>query len=155
MTRLTLESWDLIAQTTLAESQAHGFAPLTASILDAGGHVMALLRADGSSLLRPDIATGEAYGSLAMGFGGRELAQRAAKMPAFFNALSDLAGGRMVPVPGGVLIRDGTGGLLDAVGVSGDTSDNDELCAVAAGQAAGLMAETEARVGVTRLHACQ
>jgi uncharacterized protein GlcG (DUF336 family) len=141
---LKLDTALAIAQTTLAEGRARGFAPLTAAVLDAGGHVVALLRADGASLLRPDIATGKAYGALAMGFGGRELAQRAAKMPAFFNALSDLAGGRIVPVPGGVLIRDGAGVLLGAVGVTGDTSDNDELCAVAAVQAAGLVADTGA-----------
>lgn len=142
MTSLSLDTALSIAQATLAEGRAHGFAPLTAAVLDAGGHVIALLRADGASLLRPEIATGKAWGALGMGFGGRELAQRAAKMPAFFNALSDLSGGRMVPVPGGVLIRDATGGLLGAVGVTGDTSDNDELCAIAAVRAAGLVADS-------------
>jgi uncharacterized protein GlcG (DUF336 family) len=104
--------------------------------------VVALLRADGSSLLRPQIVIGKAWGALGLGFGGRELAQRATKMPAFFNALSDLSGGRMVPVPGGVLIRDPSGTLIGAVGVSGDTSDDDELCAVEALHAAGLVADT-------------
>ena len=144
MTSLTLDTALSIAQTTLAEGRAHGFAPLTAAVLDAGGHLVALLRADGASLLRPEIATGKAWGALGMGFGGRELAHRAAKMPVFFNALSNLSGGRMVPVPGGVLIRDATGALLGAVGVTGDTSDNDELCAVAAVRAAGLVADTGA-----------
>jgi uncharacterized protein GlcG (DUF336 family) len=144
MNSLKLDSALSIAQTTLAEGRARGFAPLTAAVLDAGGHVVALLRADGASLLRPEIATGKAWGALGMGFGGRELAQRAAKMPAFFNALSDMSGGRMVPVPGGVLIRDAAGALLGAVGVTGDTSDNDEVCAVAAVRAAGLVADTGA-----------
>jgi uncharacterized protein GlcG (DUF336 family) len=76
-----------------------------------------------------------------MGFGGRELARRAALMPVFFNALSDLAGGNMVPVPGGVLIRDAGGEIIGAVGISGDTSDNDERCALAGVQAAGLIAD--------------
>lgn len=142
MTPLNLATALAIAQKTLAEGRERAFAPLTAAVLDAGGHVVALLRADGASLLRPQIATGKAWGALGMGFGSRDLAQRAAKMPAFFNALSDLAGGNMVPVPGGVLIRDANGALRGAVGVSGDTSDNDELCAVAAVQAAGLIADT-------------
>jgi len=98
-----------------------------------------LLRADGASLLRPQIATGKAYGALGMGFGGRELAARAAKMPAFFNAVTQLAAGHMVPVPGGVLIRSKDGILLGAIGVSGDTSDNDEICAVAAIEEAQLV----------------
>jgi uncharacterized protein GlcG (DUF336 family) len=133
-----------IVRDTLGEGRSHGFAPLTAAVLDAGGHALALLRDDGASLLRPQIATGKAWGALGLGFGGRELAARAARMPAFFTALSDLSGGQMVPVPGGVLIRDADGRLLGAVGVSGDTSDNDELCAVAAVSAAGLFADTGA-----------
>jgi uncharacterized protein GlcG (DUF336 family) len=133
-----------IVRDTLDEGRARGLAPLTAAVLDAGGHVLALLRDDGASLLRPQIATGKAWGALGLGFGGRELAARAARMPAFFAALSDLAGGQMLPVPGGVLIRDVEGNLLGAVGVSGDTSDNDELCAVAAVVAAGLRADTGA-----------
>lgn len=133
-----------IARATLAEGQARRCAPLTAAVLDAGGHLVALLRADGSSLLRPQIATGKAWGALGLGFGGRELARRAERMPAFFHALSDLSGGHMVPVPGGVLVRDAAGLLVGAVGVSGDTSEQDEACAVAAVQAAGLQADTGA-----------
>lgn len=131
----------LIAQRTLAEGRARDFAPLTVAVLDAGGHTVALLRADGASLLRPQIATGKAWGALGMGFGGRELAARAARMPAFFNSLIELSDGRVVPVPGGVLVRSEDGTLLGAVGASGDTSDNDELCIVAAIQAAGLAAD--------------
>jgi uncharacterized protein GlcG (DUF336 family) len=142
MNTLTLDTALAIAKKTLAEGRERGFAPLTAAVLDCGGHVVALLRADGSSLLRPQIATGKAWGALGLGFGGRELALRAAKFPAFFNALSDLSGGHMVPVPGGVLIRDASKVLLGAIGVSGDTSDNDEICAVEAVRAAGLVADT-------------
>lgn len=144
MNQISLETALAIAQRVLLEGRQRGFAPLTAAVLDSGGHVIALLRDDGSSLLRPQIATGKAWGALGMGFGGRELAQRAAKMPAFFNAISDLAGGRMVPVPGGVLLRKAEGAIVGAVGVSGDTSDNDEICAVAAIEAAGLLADTGA-----------
>jgi uncharacterized protein GlcG (DUF336 family) len=142
MNTLTLDTALAIAKKTLAEGRERGFAPLAAAVLDCGGHVVALLRADGSSLLRPQIATGKAWGALGLGFVGRELAPRAAKFPAFFNALSDLSGGLMVPVPGGVLIRDVSKFLLGAVGVSGDTSDNDEICAVEAVRAAGLVADT-------------
>jgi uncharacterized protein GlcG (DUF336 family) len=76
-----------------------------------------------------------------MGFGGRELARRAERMPAFFGALSDLAGGNMLPVPGGVLIRNAAGEIVGAIGISGDTSDNDEHCALAAVAAVGLVAD--------------
>ena len=85
---------------------------------------------------------GKAWGTLGMGFGGRDLARRAAKAPAFFNALSDMSGGRMVPVPGGVLIRSDAGELLGAVGISGDLSENDEICAVHGIRAAGLTPDT-------------
>ncbi|MDG3442586.1 GlcG/HbpS family heme-binding protein [Nitrospirillum amazonense] len=137
MTVLTCAVALKLVEAILAEGKARGFAPLTAAVLDAGGHVVALARDDGSSLLRPQIATGKAWGVLGMGFGGRELAQRAAKMPAFFTAAIELADGKMVPVPGGVLIRNAEGHIVGSVGVSGDTSDNDEICAVAALEAVG------------------
>jgi uncharacterized protein GlcG (DUF336 family) len=101
-----------------------------------------LKREDGSSLLRPEIAVGKAWGVLGMGFGGRELAQRAAKAPAFFSALTELSGGRMVPVPGGVIIRSASGEVLGSVGISGETSDNDEICAVHGIKAADLTPDT-------------
>lgn len=142
MNNINLEVALSLVQYTLAEGRTRGFAPLTAAVLDSGGHLVALLRADGSSLLRPQIATGKAWGALGLGFGGRELARRAATMPAFFNALSDLSAGNMVPVPGGILIRDTSNALLGAIGVSGETSDKDELCAVEAIRAAGLVADT-------------
>ena len=94
---------------------------------------------DGTSLLRAEIARGKAYGALAMGMGSRALFQRAQEQAYFVSAVNSLAQGRLVPVPGGVLIQDG-GILLGAVGVSGDTSDNDEACAVAGIEAAGLKA---------------
>ena len=142
MTDLNLEVALTIALSALAEGKKRGFASLTAAVLDSGGHVVALLRSDGSSLLRPQIATGKAWGALGMGYGSREIAQRATKVPAFFNALIELSGGNMVPVPGGVLIRNESNAIIGAVGVRGDTSDNDELCAVEAVKAAGLTADT-------------
>lgn len=132
----------IIAQETLAKGRELGLAPLTVVVLDAGGHLKAMLREDGSSLMRPQIAEGKAFGAMALGFGSRELARRSTAMPGFMNALSDLAGGRAVPVAGGVLVKSPDGTVLGAVGVSGDLSDKDEICAVAGIQAAGLVAET-------------
>ena len=142
MQTLTLAAADTIIAKALEKGRAMGFKPLTVVVLEAGGQVKALKREDRSSLLRPEIATGKAWGVLGMGFGGRELARRAAKVPQFFGALSDMSGGRMVPVPGGVLIRSETGEILGSVGISGDTSENDEICAVFGTQAAWLVPDT-------------
>lgn len=141
---LTLDQALTISQATLAEGKAGGFAPLCVAVLDPGGHVLALLRDDKASIGRPEIATAKAAGCLFMGFGGRELAKRAQAVPHFFAALSGIFPKGIVPVAGGVLIRDDAGTLLGAVGVSGDTSDNDELCALAGIAAVGLTAETGA-----------
>ena len=135
---ITLAQAQTISVEALAKGRELGFAPLTLAVLDAGGTLVCLMREDGSSLLRPEIATGKAWGTLGMGFGGRELARRAATVPQFFNALSDMSGGRMVPVPGGVLVKDAAGAVIGAVGVTGDTSDNDAKAAVAGITAAGL-----------------
>jgi len=142
MDRLTLQAASLIADKSLEKGRELGFAPLTVAVLDAGGQIKVLKREDGASLLRPEIATGKAWGVLGMGFGGRELARRAAKMQMFFGALSDLSGGKMVPVPGGVLIRSASGEVLGSVGISGDASENDEVCAVHGIKAAGLVPDT-------------
>ena len=115
-------------------------APLTVAVLDAGGHLVAFKREDRSGILRFDIAYGKAWGALGMGFGSRELADRAGKNPLFFGVLATVSHGRLMPVPGGVLIKDAAGSVLGAVGISGDTSDKDEVCAVAGIEAAGLKA---------------
>lgn len=141
MTRLTLATADRLVDAALSEGARQGFAPLCVAVLDAGGHLLALKRDERASLLRPQIASGKASSVLNMGFGGRELARRATLMPAFFSALGDLAGGNMLPVPGGVLIRDEGGEILGAIGISGDTSDNDEHCALVAIGSAGLIAD--------------
>lgn len=122
-------------------------APLTVAVLDSGGHLVAFKREDKSGLLRFDIAFGKAWGALGMGFGSRALAARAAKVPAFFTALAVVSAGRMIPVPGGVLIRNAAGDIVGAVGISGDTSDRDEMCAVAGIEAAGLRADPGADAG--------
>ncbi len=139
---LTLDQANTIVTAARAKGRALSLMPLTVVVLDAGGQVKATQREDGSSLLRPEIALGKAYGALALGLGGRELARRAAAMQGFMNALSDLAGGRAVPVPGGVLVCGGDGVIFGAVGISGDVSAQDEACAVEGVQAAGLVPDT-------------
>lgn len=142
MKTLTLSEANQIADKALEKGRELNFAPLTVIVLDSGGHTKVLKRDDGCSLLRPEIAMGKAWGTLGMGFGGRELARRGTKQPGFFGALSDMSGGRMVPVPGGVLIRSEAGEILGSVGISGDTSDNDETCAVYGIRAANLTPDT-------------
>lgn len=139
---LSLDQANAIVSAARAKGRELNLQPLTVVVLDAGGQVKAIQREDGSSLLRPEIALGKAYGALAMGLGGRELARRATAMQGFMNALSDLAGGRAVPVPGGVLVCDANGVIQGAVGISGDVSAQDEVAAVAGIQAAGLRPDT-------------
>jgi uncharacterized protein GlcG (DUF336 family) len=141
---LTLQQALTIAQTTLAQGAKQGFLPLAVAVLDTAGQPLAILRDETSSLNRADIAIGKAAGCLAMGFGGRELAKRAVAVPHFMTAVGQIFPKGIVPVPGGVLIRAEDGTLLGAVGVSGDTSDNDELCALAGIASVGLAADTGA-----------
>lgn len=119
-----------------------GLKPLTVAVLDNGGCLKALERQDGASILRPKIAFGKAYGALCVGLGSRALHTRAEQQPYFVSAINALADGALVPVAGGVLIRDESGHLIGAIGITGDTSDNDEACAVAAVTAAGFTPET-------------
>ena len=133
----------VIVDAVLDAGERHGYQPLTCAVLDAGGHLVALKRADGSGILRAEIAFAKAWGALGMGLPTRVLAQRAEAMPQFFAALGSVSGGRMVPVPGGVLIRE-SDTIIGAVGVSGDMSDPDEQCAVEGIEAAGLVADAGA-----------
>src|SRR3979490_2795974 len=110
----------IIVDGALAHGRSLGLQPLTVAVLDAGGYLVSFKREDGSSLLRPQIAQAKAWGALGMGMGTRALAQRAASHPAFVSALTVLAGGQIVPVPGGVLIRSNDRAILGAVGISGD-----------------------------------
>ncbi len=142
MTNVTLAQASLIVDKALEHGRSLKLKPLTVAVLDAGGHLVALKREDKSSLLRPQIAGGKAWGVLGMGFGGREFARRAAGNPAFIQAIGVASGGRIIPVPGGVLIRDAKGEVRGAVGISGDTSDNDEECAVYGIECAGLVPDT-------------
>lgn len=138
MAQLTLEKANEIVAVALAKGRETECRPLTVVVLDAGGHVVALQRQDSSSILRPEIATGKAYGALGMGMPSRGLAKMAEERPAFIASLLTASAGRVVPVAGGVLIRDGDGAVLGAVGISGDTSEKDEACAIAGLEAAGF-----------------
>jgi uncharacterized protein GlcG (DUF336 family) len=140
MADLTLDVARKILDVALAKGVEKKLKPLVVAVLDARGCIKALAAQDGTSLLRSEIAHGKAYGALAMGMGSRALFQRAQEQAYFVSAVNTLARGALVPVPGGVLIQDGSGALLGAVGVSGDSSDNDEICAVAGIEAAGLKA---------------
>ncbi len=137
---VTLAQASTIVDTALNKGREMNLAPLTVAVLDAGGHMVAFKREDKSGILRYDIAYGKAWGALGMGFGSRELGDRAAKNPVFFGVLATVSQGRLIPVPGGVLIKDDAGGVLGAVGISGDASDKDEACAIAGIEAAGLKA---------------
>lgn len=139
---MLLDQANLIADRALQKGRELKFAPLTVVVLGAGGQIKVLKREDNASLLRPEIAMGKAWGVLGMGFGGRELARRAEQMPMFFTALNAMSGGRMVPLAGGVLIKNREGQVIGSIGISGDTSDNDEICAVYGVEAAGLISDT-------------
>lgn len=137
----TLARAEDIATATLAHGREIGAAPLTVAVLDAGGHLVALKREDGSGILRPQIACAKAWGALGMGFSSRELGRRAELQPVFFGSLASVADGRLAPAAGGVLVRTADGAVIGAVGVSGDVSDVDEECALAGVRAAGLSSD--------------
>lgn len=139
---VTLAEANTIIAAALARARELVCTPLTVVVLDAGGHTVALQREDRSGILRVEIATGKAYGALGMRLPTRNLMARAERMPRFFDALAAASDGRMIPVPGGVLIRRDDD-VVGAVGISGDTSDRDEDCAVVGIHAAGLTADVE------------
>lgn len=141
MSTLTLTHASTILDTALKTARDKNFQPLSVAVLDAGGHLVAFKREDKSGILRFDIAFGKAWGALGMGLGSRTLFERAEKTPMFFTTLAAASGGRVVTNPGGVLVRDAGGDVVGAVGISGDTSDNDEICAIAGIAAAGLKAD--------------
>ena len=141
MTAITLDEANLLVTAALATGRAMALQPLTVVVLDPGGHIVAAAREDNSGILRIEIATGKAYAALGFGFGSRELFVRSEKAPVFMAAVAAASDGRFVPVPSGVLIRSQDGTLRGAVGISGDTSDNDEACAIAGIAAAGLVAQ--------------
>jgi len=144
MLGLTLDQASTIVDIALKKGRETNCAPLTVAVLDAGGHLVAFKREDRSGIMRFDIAFGKAWGALGFGFPSRTLGERAEKHPTFFQTIAVVSQGRFVPAAGGVLIRDRDGDIIGAVGISGDNSDKDEICAVAGVQAAGLKADAGA-----------
>lgn len=138
---ITLTDAQTIVATALAHARGENMPPMSVAVLDAGAHLVAFAREDKSSLLRERISRAKAAGALNLGVGSRALVQRAETHPHFFNALVGLTEGDLVPVPGGVLVRDEEGDIIGAVGVSGFLPDSDEACAVAGIVAAGLTAD--------------
>lgn len=139
MPALTLEQARTIIAAAFAKGAELKLKPLGVVVLDAGGHTKAFEKQDGASTARFKIASGKANGCIAMGLGGRTLHKRVQDRPYFLGALSGMVDGGIVPVPGGVLIRDEAGEIVGAVGITGDTSENDEACAIAGIEAAGLV----------------
>ena len=135
---LTLAQANAIVAGALEEGAQLSTNPLCVAVLDAGGHLVALQRQDGASILRPQIAMGKASGALGLGVSSRTLGEMALDRPHFIAALGQLAPGGAVPAAGGLLIKNSDGRTIGSVGVTGDTSDRDELCAFAGIAAAGL-----------------
>lgn len=140
MTLLTLEKANNIIETAINKARELGLSPLTVVVLDNSGHLKALQREDGASMIRQQIATAKAWGAVNMGVSSRSLAGVAVQRPDFMNALINIADGKIMPAPGGVLIRDTENNLIGAVGISGDSSDQDERCAIAGIEGVGFFA---------------
>lgn len=141
MTDLSLDKAREILAGARAEGRKLGLKPLTVAVLDAAGNLKALEREDGASNMRPEIAIGKANGALAMGLGSRALFERAKAEPFFIQSMNELAGGSLVPVPGGVLIKDESSRIIGAVGITGDNSNNDEAAGIAGIKSAGYTAD--------------
>jgi uncharacterized protein GlcG (DUF336 family) len=137
MQKLTLDHANRIVAAALAKGRELGLKPLCVAVIDAGGHLVALQREDGASILRPQIAIGKAAGALGLGLSSRQIAEMAVERPTFVAGLSSLAPQGLVPAAGGVLIQGG-GTPIGAIGITGDTPDNDEACAFAGIAAAEL-----------------
>ncbi|WCT72468.1 heme-binding protein [Sphingomonas naphthae] len=141
MSRISLAQANAIIAAALDKGGALGLKPLSVAVLDAGGHLIAFARQDGASTLRLQIASGKAGGALALGISSRKIADMAAERPSFVASLGPIAPHGVIPAAGGVIVVDGEGAPIGAVGVTGDTSDNDEICALAGIAAAGLTAQ--------------
>ncbi len=138
---LPLQRAERIVDVAMRHGREEGLLPPTVVVLDTGEKIVACKSEDGSGILRFDIAHGKAWGALGMGMSSRLIRDRLSKRPAFQNALAAASEGRFIPVPGGVLIEDADGHTIGAVGISGDTSERDEYCAISAVIAAGLVSE--------------
>ena len=144
MTAMTLNLARRIIQAAFQKGAEMGLKPLGVAVVDARGSLTAYEAQDGSAPIRFSVAHGKAHGAIQLGLGSRAIFERAQQQPYFIQSVNALVGGQLVPLPGGVLIRDNEGRLLGAVGVSGDLSDNDEVCAIAGVEEAGLEADTGA-----------
>jgi len=140
MSLLTLEKANQITETAINKARELNLSPLTVVVLDEAGHLKALQREDGASMIRQQIATAKAWGAVNMGVSSRSLAGVAVQRPDFMNALINIAEGKLMPAPGGVLIRDADNRLIGAVGISGDSSEQDERCAIAGIEGVGFFA---------------
>lgn len=141
MPGISLDQANQIISAALAKGRVLGLKPLCAAVLDGGGHLIAMQREDGASTLRPQIAIGKAAGALGLGISSRKIGDMAAERPTFVATLASLAPQGLIPAAGGLIIA-GPDDSLGAIGVTGDTSDNDELCALAGLAAAGLAVAT-------------
>lgn len=141
MTSITLAQADAIIAGAFAKGTELGLKPLGIAVLDPGGHLIAFARADGASTLRPQIALGKAGGALGLGMSSRRIGDMALERPTFAASLGPIAPHGVIPAAGGVIVVDAAGTPIGAVGVTGDTSDNDEICALAGIAAAGLTAQ--------------
>ncbi|MEP3232913.1 MAG: heme-binding protein [Hyphomicrobiales bacterium] len=137
---VTIDQAEALIAAARKYAKQQNMKPLTIAVLDAGGHLQALIREDGTSNLRPEIAQGKARGAISMGLGSRALYNRAQEQPYFIQAMNGLSGGSLVPVPGGVLIKQ-DGAIIGAMGITGDSSDNDEACAIFAIEQNGFVAD--------------
>ena len=142
MMTLTLATAQAIVDGALADARTRSARPLAVIVLDAGARPIAFAREDGASLFRFDIARAKAIGALGMGDDTRAIAERAKGNPVFYQSVTAVVGGEIAFSPGGVLVRSASGEVIGAVGISGDTGDCDEECAIAGLHAAGLRPET-------------
>ena len=141
MTSITLEKANTITSAAFAKATELGLKPLAVAVVDAGGHLITYQRQDGASIGRMQIASGKACGALFLGVSSRTVAEMAADRPTFVAAAAASAPQGLIPAPGGVIVVDAAGAPIGAVGISGDTSDNDEVCTLAGIAAAGLAAQ--------------
>lgn len=143
MTTLTLEHANKIIDVALKKGRELDLKPLTVAVLDPGGHAIALQRETGASNLRPQMAEGKARGSLNLGMGSRAIYNRALKETHFAITINALSDGNAIPLPGGALVLDGDNNIIGAVGITGDSSDNDEICVIAGIEAIGFNAKVD------------
>jgi len=141
MPDISLRKARIVIRAALSKGKDLGLKPLSVVVVDAGGHVIAFEREDGAAPGRFAIAQGKAYGSVMLGMAGTAQMARADQQAYFMEAVNGLFGGKVIPVPGGVLVRNKKDHVIGAVGVTGDSSDNDLIAALAGIEATGLIGE--------------